>query len=111
VDPGIIDKRAIILAGMAFHGDPFQSAEGWSQQNEIGKLWKRFNTVWGAKRDLIQGVADPNAGYEVHIEPEEYAETLLRDGGRRGGQGRASAVGAVFQGPAVDDVCGIHAAR
>jgi hypothetical protein len=45
VDPRIIDKGAIILAGMAFHGDPFQSAEGWSQSDEIGKLWKRFSPL------------------------------------------------------------------
>jgi AraC family transcriptional regulator len=73
--PKILERGEIILAGTVFYGDPFESPGGWSEENEIGKLWRRFNTLWDAKRDLIKNVTNPNVGYEVHIEPEEYAET------------------------------------
>ena len=75
MEPKIVNRGEVILAGMVFYGDPFTDAEGWSQENEIGKLWQRFNAVWDAKRDLIKNVVDPHVGYEVHIKPEEYAET------------------------------------
>jgi len=75
MEPRIVERGEIILAGMVFYGDPVGSAGGWSQENEIGKLWTRFNTFWDAKQELIRNVVAPNVGYEVHIEPEEYAET------------------------------------
>jgi AraC family transcriptional regulator len=73
--PRIVEKGEITLVGMGFYGDPFQGGEGWSQENEIGKLWNRFNTLWDAKQEQIPNIVDPNVGYEVHIEPAEYGET------------------------------------
>jgi AraC family transcriptional regulator len=75
MEPRIVERGDVILAGMVFYGDPFRGAESWSQENEIGRLWKRFNALWDAKRDLIRSVSVSDAGYEVHIEPEEYDET------------------------------------
>jgi len=70
MEPKIIEKEKIVLVGMVFYGDPFKNQAGWSQENEIGKLWKRFV----AKEKTIKNRVE-NGGYEVHIEPEEYKET------------------------------------
>jgi AraC family transcriptional regulator len=67
MEPKIIDKDEIILAGMDFCGDPFKEAGGWSEQNEIGKLWQRFNQYFDKHRDMIKNMVS-DAGYEVWIE-------------------------------------------
>ena len=64
-----------MLAGMVFYGDPFAGAEGWSQENEIGRLWGRFNRFWDDDQADIRGVVNGNVGYELHVEPSEYPET------------------------------------
>ena len=74
MEPRIEERGPTMLAGMVYYGDPF-AAGGWSQENEIGKLWTRFNAFWDEHQASIRHVADPNVGYEVHIEPQEYAET------------------------------------
>jgi AraC family transcriptional regulator len=73
--PKIEDRGRTMLAGMVYYGDPFATGGGWSQENEIGKLWARFNTFWDEHRAEIRHVVNPNAGYELHVEPIEYAET------------------------------------
>jgi len=70
MEPKILEKEKIVLVGMVFYGDPFKNQAGWSQENEIGKLWKRFV----AREKTIKNRVG-NGGYEVHIEPEEYEET------------------------------------
>ena len=70
MEPKILEKEKIVLVGMVFYGDPFKNQAGWSQENEIGKLWKRFV----AREKTIKNRVE-NGGYEVHIEPEEYEET------------------------------------
>lgn len=75
MEPKIEEKGPTMLAGMVYYGDPFAAGGGWSQENEIGKLWTRFNTFWDEHRASIRQVVNPNAGYEVHVEPQEYAET------------------------------------
>ncbi len=72
--PRIIEKEPIIIAGMDFYGDPF-TAEGWSEGNEIGKLWSRFSAFMDANGDRVKNVVDPNVGFEAHYEPAEYGET------------------------------------
>jgi AraC family transcriptional regulator len=71
----IVDKPEIILAGMTFYGDPFKDAKGWSSESEIGMLWGRFSTFFDKHKDRLKNLVNPNVGFEVHIEPEEYAET------------------------------------
>jgi predicted transcriptional regulator YdeE len=75
MEPKIIERGPTSLVGMDFYGDPFSGGKGWSRENEIGKLWQRFSSFWDAKQSQIEHVVDPNVGYEVHIEPEEYQET------------------------------------
>ena len=71
----ITEKGRLILAGMTFYGDPFGQEEGWSEGNEIGKLWSRFNAFFDRGGPWRALVVDDQVGYEVHIEPIEHAET------------------------------------
>ena len=75
MDPRIVDRDAVKLLGMVFYGDPFKQVQGWSDENEIGKLWARFNHYWEHHKDLFKHVVDPDVGYEVHIGTDEYEET------------------------------------
>ena len=40
--PAIVKQPQMLLVGFSFFGDPFQMAAGWSEENEIGRTWKRF---------------------------------------------------------------------
>ena len=65
------------VVGMSFFGDPFSQASGWSEDNEIGLLWKRFIAFYTQHAGAIQHVADPNAMLEIHVETEETLEKGL----------------------------------
>jgi AraC family transcriptional regulator len=70
MEPKIVEKDETTLVGMVFYGDPFREEPGWSEGNEIGKLWERFTE----KSDLVKNVSSQGA-YEIHIEPKEFEET------------------------------------
>ena len=63
----IIDENSIILAGMSFYGDPFDSSDAWSEENQIGRLWHRFMTYLERHQDFLDGAMHQGASYEVHI--------------------------------------------
>ena len=68
MDPMIIKKETMMLAGFSFFGNPFETKDPWSENNEIGKLWQRFmdffdQNVRGMKPILAQKVVL----YEVHL--------------------------------------------
>jgi len=67
MEPLIITKPQIILLGMSFFGDPFDSFRGWEEENEIGRLWKRFMQFLENNVKNISHLSNPEAGYEVHI--------------------------------------------
>lgn len=71
MQPQYVCCDAITLVGMSFYGDPFANAPGWSQANEIGRLWARFSAALEQGRGQIVGLRQPEAGFEVHIEPPE----------------------------------------
>lgn len=73
MQPKIIASRQIILAGMSFYGDPFDTHSGWDEENHIGHLWKRFSRFLSQKGEAFQ----PRALYEVHIDLEETREKGL----------------------------------
>jgi AraC family transcriptional regulator len=75
MEPKIIERGTTLLAGMVFYGDPFAGGEGWSQENEIGRLWGRFNRFWDDHQAELEAIANGSVGYELHVEPAEYAET------------------------------------
>jgi predicted transcriptional regulator YdeE len=67
VEPKIVKKERITLAGLSFFGDPFTEKGGWTEENEIGRLWKRFMAYLGDDRLQLPGSRDIRVCYEVHI--------------------------------------------
>jgi AraC family transcriptional regulator len=72
MEPTIVEKDRIILLGLNFFGDPFTMA-GWTEENEIGRLWKRFEAYLTQNADRIKNVKDFQVGYEVWSADEETA--------------------------------------
>jgi len=74
VDPQLVDKDQIILAGLSFFGDPFKFSGGWTEENEIGRLWKRFMAYLGEEGQQVRH-AKMSGFYEVHIDHLEMEQT------------------------------------
>ncbi len=68
--PRVVDRPALTLAGMSFFGDPFTSHAGWTEENEIGRLWVRLMRHLEAA-----GAPEPELTYEVHLRGAESALT------------------------------------
>lgn len=73
MEPKIVEKDQIILVGFSFFGDPFAESGGWTEENEIGRLWRRFEVFMIDNADRIKHIKDPMVGYEIHIWSEETA--------------------------------------
>ncbi len=68
----IVESDRIVLVGFSFFGDPFAASGGWTEENEIGRLWSRFIAYIEQHGERIQ-LVDAMVGYEVHIEHPETA--------------------------------------
>jgi len=75
MEPKLIDAGPMTLAGLSFYGDPFRFHGGWEEENEIGRLWKRFMAVFSQRGHEIPHMVNPNVMYEVHVEHDETAQT------------------------------------
>lgn len=76
IKPTILEDKVFKLLGCVFYGDPFHSAEEWSHENEVGKLWQRYGALYYKYSVLIKKISiNNNIGWELHLEPEEYKET------------------------------------
>ena len=75
MEPKIVHKDQFILVGLSFYGDPFQASASWTEENEIGRLWKRFMAFWGGHRANLPNVIDPDSYYEVHLDSDERMTT------------------------------------
>lgn len=73
MEPEIVEKDQMILVGFSFFGDPFSTAGEWEEENEIGRLWKRFLAYVADHADHIKHVTSCEVMYEVHIISEETA--------------------------------------
>jgi AraC family transcriptional regulator len=68
MNPQIITKEALLLAGFSFFGDPFATKNPWNEENEIGRLWQRFIFYMqqhGTGPEPV--IAQSGAFYEVHL--------------------------------------------
>ncbi len=78
MQPTIVKKDEIILVGVSFYGDPFETSAGWTEENQIGRLWQRLMAYLGAHPDKIQHRVPIHASYEVHIYgPETMTKGLF----------------------------------
>ncbi|KAA3655920.1 MAG: AraC family transcriptional regulator [Chloroflexi bacterium] len=75
MEPRIVHREQLLLLGLSFYGDPFQSSAGWTEENEIGRLWKRFTVFLENYKNLLPQIVNPTASYEVHIESDERVVT------------------------------------
>jgi len=73
MEPKIIKLDQMMLVGLSFYGDPFAESSGWTDENEIGRLWDRFLAYMAAHGDDIQHIREENVAYEVHVEGTETA--------------------------------------
>ncbi len=73
--PQIVEKEQIILAGISFFGDPFKNSDGWTEENEIGRLWNRFMKLMNSGKSTIEKLKTVNIMYEVHVISEEMVQT------------------------------------
>jgi len=67
MEPKVIEKGQIILVGFSFFGDPFAESDGWTEENEVGRLWQRFLAYWAENRDRVKHLRDDDLAYEVHV--------------------------------------------
>jgi hypothetical protein len=67
-----VSMGRLLLCGMAFYGNPFSMASAWSEENEIGRLWKRFQAYSSSGAPLPPS-ALRGPWYEVHIGSSEAA--------------------------------------
>ena len=79
MEPRIIKENQIMLVGFSFFGDPFAESGGWTEENEIGRLWNRFTIYLTDHRDRIKHIKDDACAYEVHVESEETASKGHRE--------------------------------
>jgi len=75
MDPKIVDLDPITLAGVSFFGDPFETSNVWTEENQIGRLWQRLMAYLEKHQPELESLANQDAGYEVHIRGEESEET------------------------------------
>jgi predicted transcriptional regulator YdeE len=71
MEPKIVERDPMLLVGFSFFGDPFAESAGWTEENEIGRLWNRFMAFLAEKGDGIRHVLDEQVAYEVHVESPE----------------------------------------
>lgn len=74
-EPVILEKEQMILLGVSFFGDPFSQNAGWTEENEIGRLWNRYFGYLKKNKELFASFVNSKVSYEVHIEHEESART------------------------------------
>jgi len=78
MQPTIVQKDEIILVGMSFYGDPFETSAGWTEENQIGRLWQRLMGYLAENADAIQQRVPIQASYEVHVYgPETMSKGLF----------------------------------
>ena len=76
MNPKIIRKESIILAGLSFFGNPFELKDPWSEENEIGLLWQRLMALMGQKGEQYKRfIAREGVFYEVHIRHPDTSKT------------------------------------
>ncbi|MCX8129291.1 MAG: GyrI-like domain-containing protein [Clostridia bacterium] len=75
----ITEVETFFLIGMNFFGDPFEKASAWSEENQIGELWKRFYKYYSTNSGLIKNVRFQDCTFEIHFITQQTIETGLFD--------------------------------
>ena len=75
MEPTRFEERGYTLAGFSFFGDPFRLSGGWTEENEIGRLWQRFMAYLEQHTSQLEGLFFKDVAYEVHIYYQETPQT------------------------------------
>lgn len=75
MEPKIVATGEMILVGLGFYGDPFRLSGGWTEENEIGRLWKRFMSYLGQHPGCIKHTKGEQVAYELQIYHEDTPRT------------------------------------
>ncbi len=71
MQPTLLQKPEILLVGLSFYGDPFDSSDAWTEENHIGRTWQRLTSYLGQHGGAIRHRTASDVFYEVHIYGEE----------------------------------------
>lgn len=71
MQPATLLKPEILLVGLSFYGDPFDTSNMWSEDNHIGRTWQRLMSFLQKRPAAIQHRAALDIFYEVHIYGDE----------------------------------------
>lgn len=78
MEPRFVTHAPLTLAGFSFYGDPFRLSPGWTEENEIGRLWQRFMDYMAQHgAQLADWMTKPGTAYEVHVYNDETQTTGL----------------------------------
>jgi AraC family transcriptional regulator len=75
MEPQLAEMDQLTLLGFSFFGDPFRLSGGWTEENEIGRLWARFMAFLDEHRSRMRQVTSWDVMYELHVEHPETAQT------------------------------------
>lgn len=79
MEPRFVEKGRITLVGMSFYGDPFAESGGWTEENEIGRLWSRLEAYLADHPGAVKHRTSETTAYEVHVEGAETATKGYRE--------------------------------
>ncbi|MFZ6031207.1 MAG: GyrI-like domain-containing protein [Chloroflexota bacterium] len=65
--PILLQKPEILLVGMSFYGDPFDTNDPWSEENHIGRTCRRFQQYLETHGQEIRHRRVVDVMYEVHV--------------------------------------------
>jgi AraC family transcriptional regulator len=66
-DPKLVEAPQLTVVGMNFYGDPFETDVGWTEGNQIGRLWQRFMAFYERRGNEIANVRYADVMLEIHI--------------------------------------------
>ncbi|MBN1248793.1 MAG: GyrI-like domain-containing protein [Anaerolineae bacterium] len=66
-EPRLVDYPPMYVVGLNFYGDPFETSAGWTEENEIGRLWNRFIAFHEKHNSEIANVQHADVMLEIHI--------------------------------------------
>jgi predicted transcriptional regulator YdeE len=66
---------ALSLLGLSFFGDPFSASAGWTEENEIGRLWGRYMRFSSEHAGELPPPLIPDVLFEAHVPHEQTEET------------------------------------
>ena len=74
MEPKLIEWGPTLLAGFSFYGDPFAESAGWTEENEIGRLWQRYFDYLAAQgQQQLDQVVNQQVAYEVRLRLDQLA--------------------------------------